>query len=113
VCILSGGNIDVTMLDKIIAKGLVFEDRFMSIDCIIPDKPGSLVKLLGLIARERANVLDIRHHRRAKQVPFGYTRVVIEMEMRNRAHMDRIRKLLEDQGFSLLDEKTSADIPLN
>ena len=92
--------------DKIIAKGLVYEDRYMSVDCIIPDKPGSLVKLLEIVAQEKANVLDIRHHRRAKQVPFGYTRVVIEMEMRNRAHIDRVRTLLQEQGFSLLHEET-------
>jgi threonine dehydratase len=110
VCILSGGNIDVTMLDKIIAKGLVFENRFMSIDCIIPDKPGSLVKLLDLIAEEKANVLDIRHHRRAKQVPFGYTRVVIEMEMRNRAHIEKVRSLLKAEGFSLLHEERAEEM---
>jgi threonine dehydratase len=88
----------------------VFENRFMSIDCIIPDKPGSLVKLLELIAEQRANVLDIRHHRRAKQVPFGYTRVVVEMETRNRAHMQKVRSLLKAEGFSLLHEEKAEDI---
>ncbi|MFX0102039.1 MAG: threonine ammonia-lyase [Candidatus Hodarchaeota archaeon] len=102
VCIISGGNIDVTMLDKIIDKGLVFDNRFMSVDCNIPDKPGNLVKLLEVIAGLKGNVLDIRHHRRGANVQPGYSRVVIDLEIRNAEHAGTIKKKLKDEGYCLL-----------
>lgn len=100
-CIISGGNIDVTMLDKIIDKGLVFDHRFLSVDCNIPDKPGSLVKLLEIIAGLKGNVLDIRHHRRGIDVQPGFSRVVIDLEVRDENHANSIKTVLKNEGYSL------------
>ena len=100
-CILSGGNIDVTMLDKIINKGLVYENRFISIECNVLDKPGNLVKLLKIIASFNANVIDIRHHRRIQSIGIGHSHVVVDLEIRDTEHGNQILKELKEKGFLL------------
>ncbi|MBC8461607.1 MAG: threonine ammonia-lyase [Deltaproteobacteria bacterium] len=100
-CILSGGNIDVTMLDKIINKGLVFENRFISIQCDVLDKPGNLVKLLKIIADLNGNVVDIRHHRRSQSIKIGHSHVAIDLEIRDADHGNQILNELKEKGFLL------------
>jgi len=101
VCILSGGNIDVTMLDKIISKGLVYENRFISIECDVLDRPGSLVKLLKIIAELNGNVIDIRHHRRSQSIKIGHSHVAVDLEIRDAEHGSQIRNGLREKGYLL------------
>lgn len=104
VALVSGGNIDVNMLSRIIDKGLVKSGRKVFIDTLVQDQPGVLYKLLDLIAKTGANVLSINHNRSTQDVPMGYAKVEIELETADEEHIEDIKRLLisHDYNFTLL-----------
>ncbi|HHD11506.1 MAG TPA: threonine ammonia-lyase [Deltaproteobacteria bacterium] len=104
VVLLSGGNIDVTTLDRILRKGLVKEGRVCSIATIIDDVPGSLAGLTSVVAELRANILHILHHRDAVDVPVGRTKVELILEVSDRDHAERIKKRLLELGYGLTQD---------
>ncbi len=104
VVLLSGGNIDVTTLDRILRKGLVKEGRVCSIATIIDDVPGSLAGLTSVVAELRANILHILHHRDAVDVPVGRTKVELILEVSYRDHAERIKKRLLALGYGLTQD---------
>jgi threonine dehydratase len=106
VLVLSGGNIDFTVVDRVIRRGLVASGRIGVLDIMVPDAPGGLSAVTGLLACWRANILDVVHHRFAADLPFGMTRVVITAEIRGKEHLDDIRAALNKQGY-----RTSGDNP--
>lgn len=99
VSIISGGNIDVNLLSKIINRGLAFDGRIVKLDSVIPDRPGSLEKVLGVLRESGANVLEIHHHRFSSDAPIGQIGVSITMETRDQAHIDEIRAKLSERGY--------------
>ncbi len=99
VLVLSGGNIDFTVVDRIIRRGLVASRRIGVLDIMVPDAPGGLAGITGLLASLRANILDVVHDRFAADLPFGMTRVVITAEIRGTEHLDEIRAALKKQGY--------------
>ncbi len=92
--VLSGGNIDVNMLGKIIDSGLAKSGRFMTIELALDDVPGALYSLLGEVARLEANVLTVEHNRTSAKAPFGKTFVTLHLETRGYDHIERIKKEL-------------------
>lgn len=90
VLVLSGGNIDVNMLGKIIDSGLAKSGRFMTVEVALDDIPGSLHALLGTVARLEANVLSVEHNRTSARAPFGKTFVTLYLETRGYKHIERI-----------------------
>jgi threonine dehydratase len=92
--VLSGGNIDVNMLGKIINSGLGKAGRFMTIEVNLDDEPGSLHALLSHIARLSANVLTIEHDRTSVKAPFGKTLVTLHLETRGYEHIEQIAREL-------------------
>lgn len=92
--VLSGGNIDVNMLGKIIDSGLAKSGRFMTVELALDDVPGSLHALLGEIARLEANVLTVEHNRTSAKAPFGETFVTLYLETRGYDHIEQIRREL-------------------
>lgn len=92
--VLSGGNIDVNMLGKIIDSGLAKSGRFMTIELALDDVPGALHALLGEVARLAANVLTVEHNRTSARAPFGKTFVTLYLETRGYDHIERIRRAL-------------------
>ncbi|MDD4569882.1 MAG: threonine ammonia-lyase [Tepidanaerobacteraceae bacterium] len=100
VSLVSGGNIDVNMLSRIIDKGLVKSGRKIFIDTLIPDRPGTLSKLLNLMAKTGANVLSIMHNRSTKDIPIGYAKVELELETADDEHVENIKRLLSSKSYS-------------
>ena len=99
VSILSGGNIDVTLLSRLIDVALRNLGRKVEISTTIPDKPGALAHLLEIISNTGANIIKISHNRLSKRVKIGSSAVNIELETLNSNHIERIVNLMEEQGF--------------
>jgi threonine dehydratase len=99
VLVLSGGNIDFTVVDRIIRKGLVTSGRTGVFEVTVADAPGSLHTVTGVRASRRANILDVAHDRFAAGTPFGKTRVVFTVEIRGRKHLEEILSALTEQGY--------------
>ncbi|MDI3480671.1 MAG: threonine dehydratase [Tepidanaerobacteraceae bacterium] len=104
VAVISGGNIDVNMLSRIIDRGLVKDGRKIFIDTLIPDRPGTLWRLLNIIAETGANVLSVTHNRSTKDVAIGYAKVELELETVDEQHVEAIKNVLakENYNFTLL-----------
>jgi len=101
VALLSGGNIDVTMVARIIDKGLIRTGRKTLIRTTLSDKPGQLVKLLSIIATTGANIVAVQHDRMAADMNVTESAVEIELETRDRRHVFEIMSTLEDEGYRL------------
>jgi threonine dehydratase len=101
VLVISGGNIDVNLLDRIIEKGLAQTGRLVRFSILLRDVPGALAKLSGLVAQHRANILHIIHERAAKDVPIGFSKVILVLETRGPDHIREIKKGLEEKGYPL------------
>ncbi|KLU59425.1 L-threonine dehydratase catabolic TdcB [Peptococcaceae bacterium CEB3] len=99
--VISGGNIDVNTVTRIINKGLVKSGRKVFFDTVISDKPGELWQLLKLIADSNANVLAVTHSRESRDVALGSCRVELELETANEEQIAKIRKLMEERHYSV------------
>ncbi|CAA7599537.1 threonine ammonia-lyase [Acididesulfobacillus acetoxydans] len=99
--LISGGNIDVNTVTRIINKGLVKSGRKVFFDTVISDKPGELWQLLKLIADANANVLAVTHSRESRDVALGSCRVELELETANEEQIAKIRKLMEERHYSV------------
>ncbi|MBI2194231.1 MAG: threonine ammonia-lyase [Planctomycetes bacterium] len=102
--VVSGGNIDMNMISRIIERGLAKDGRRVRLVVEIPDRPGSLHKLTGVIARLRANILDIVHDRAFIRGSFGNTEVEATLETRGRDHITQILEELKAAGFRAREE---------
>jgi threonine dehydratase len=98
--VIGGGNIDVTMLSRIIERGLVKDGRLVRLRLRLPDHPGALAGLTGLLADRRANVLNIEHHRAYYGVGLGESAVDCTLETRGPEHIDELTEALTRAGYS-------------
>ncbi len=101
VLVISGGNIDVHLLDRIIEKGLTQTGRVIRFGVLLRDVPGALAKLCNLVAQHHANILHIVHERAAKDIPIGLSKVILVLETRDPDHIQEIRRGLREKGYSL------------
>ena len=101
ICI-SGGNIDINLLDRIIGHGLVKVGRQLRLSVNLHDRPGELSKLLALIGEAGANVHAISHDRTRRDLAIGSVRVMLELETRGPEHIEAVRARLEQRGYQLL-----------
>ena len=99
VLVVSGGNVDSPLLGRIVSQGLVKNGRVMRIQVRMTDVPGSLSKLLELVAASKANVLHIYHDRGARGTPIYVTHVELELETRGARHIRQIEKNLTFAGY--------------
>jgi threonine dehydratase len=97
--VLSGGNIDATLLIQVMRHGLTHAGRFLVVRTRLPDRPGELIKLLQLVAELRANVVSVEHHREGMDLPIGQTEVELTLGMRDEAHCDELRATLIERGY--------------
>jgi threonine dehydratase len=101
VLVISGGNVDSLLLDRVIHQGLRQEGRLMSFSVSLEDTPGSLARLLDLVAGHQANVVNIHHARNEKGLPINFTRVDLELETRGIEHLKEIGEVLKRAGYSI------------
>jgi len=101
VLLISGGNIDFHLLDRILEKGLAQTGRLVRMSILLRDVPGALAKLAALAGQQRANILHIIHERAARDIPIGFSKVILMLETRGPDHIREIRKGLESEGYSL------------
>jgi threonine dehydratase len=99
--VLSGGNIDVTMLARIIERGLVKDGRLVRLGVVLRDRPGALARLTALIADERVNILQIEHNRAFSRQAIGATEVALTLETSGRKQIDALKQRLEAAGYAV------------
>jgi threonine dehydratase len=98
--VVSGGNIDVQMVAKIIEKGLVRTDRLLRITVELLDMPGALGRLSTLLGQLRANILQISHDRLTSDLPLDRAFVDISLDTRNREHQEEVMQALDKAGYA-------------
>jgi threonine dehydratase len=98
--VVSGGNIDVQMVAKIIEKGLVRTDRLLRITVQLLDRPGALGHLSTLLGQLRANILQISHDRLTSDLPLDRAVVDISLDTRNHEHQQEILQALDQAGYA-------------
>ena len=100
VCVvLSGGNIDPTLLIQVMRHGLTQAGRYLVVRTRIGDRPGELIKLLELVAEERANVVSVEHHREGMALPVGETEVELTLGTRDVEHCNALLAVLAERGY--------------
>jgi threonine dehydratase len=101
VPILSGGNIDATMLISVVRHGLTAAGRYLVVRTQLSDRPGSLIKLLSLVAEERGNVIAVEHHREGMDIPVTETEVELTLVTRDEEHCRRLLGAMEESGYTV------------
>ena len=101
-CLLSGGNIDVTILSRVITRGLLKAGRSADLTIALQDKPGQLKDVSRIIAELGGNVTSIHHDRANEGMDINGCFLHIVMETRDWAHVEEIRKALSDEGFQIV-----------
>jgi threonine dehydratase len=99
--ILSGGNIDPTMLISVMRHGLTVAGRYLVMRTKLPDLPGELIKLLSLVAEERGNVIAVEHHREGVDVSVSETEIGLTLVTRDEAHCQQILAAMKDRGYTV------------
>jgi len=99
VVVLSGGNMDVTLLSVIIEKGLLKSGRKMMLTVTLIDKPGSLKRFTEILEELNANIVHIAYDRTAISLEYGDANVTVHMETKGEEHQNEIRKVLKDEGY--------------
>ncbi len=102
--VLSGGNIDVTMLSLIIEKGMVKSYRKMKLVVTLIDKPGALERFAGLMREVQANIVQIGYDRTSTDLEFGDAHVSVALETKGEDHQEAIRQALREHGFAFREE---------
>lgn len=103
VCIVSGGNIDVSILSRVITKGLTKTGRITEVTTKVVDKPGQLIHLLQLVSDAGANIISINHQREDKKSEVNSCIVSMVLETRNIAHSEELCKTLQDNGYEIFE----------
>ena len=101
VCLVSGGNIDVTILSRVIKRGLIKSGRTCQLNIALIDKPGQLKGVSQIIADLGGNVISVHHERANEGEDVNGCYLRVELETRNYEHITQIRKALTDAGYSI------------
>ncbi|MDY2778719.1 MAG: pyridoxal-phosphate dependent enzyme, partial [Alloprevotella sp.] len=104
-CIVSGGNIDVTILSRVINRGLLKGGRTTEMLIEMPDRPGSLLGLCNVICRFGANIISIHHERNGESPDVNSCNLRVVLETRNLQHINDIHVGIEAAGYDILQEK--------
>ncbi|MGN0631080.1 MAG: threonine ammonia-lyase [Ruminococcus sp.] len=102
VCLVSGGNIDVTILSRVIKRGLLMSGRTCTMTIELLDKPGQLLNVSRIIAEQGGNVISIHHERANEGSDVNGCFLRITMETKDYEHIEAIRKALTDYGFKIV-----------
>ena len=99
VSILSGGNMDVITMASVVQHGLIQRDRIFTVSVLLPDKPGELVQVAGIIAKEQGNVIKLDHNQFVAVNRNAAVELKITMEAFGTDHKNQIVKALEKNGY--------------
>jgi threonine dehydratase len=99
--ILSGGNIDPTMLISVMRHGLTAAGRYLVVRTQIADRPGELIKLLALVAEHRGNLIAVEHHREGMDISVSETEVELTLITRDEEHCRELLAAMEERGYSV------------
>lgn len=102
--VLSGGNIDVNMVERIIARGLVTDGRLAMLAVTVPDRPGNLARVAALVAGAGANMLQLSHSRAFADISVRDVEIAMQLETRGAAHVRDVVRALEQHGFGVRQE---------
>ncbi|AKG92039.1 threonine ammonia-lyase, medium form [Geoglobus ahangari] len=98
--VVSGGNIDLTAIYRLIIRGLANSGRLAVIRGYVPDSPGKLSEITGIIAAHRGNIIDVIHHREDLRAPAWHTALQIVVEVESSETLDRILEELRGRGYT-------------
>jgi threonine dehydratase len=101
VAVLSGGNIDPTMLISVMRHGLTVGGRYLVVRTHLDDRPGELIKLLSLVAAERGNVISVEHHREGMDIPVSSTEVELTLVTRDSEHCLQLLAAMAEHGYDV------------
>jgi threonine dehydratase len=99
--VLSGGNIDATMLISVMRHGLTVAGRYLVVRTHLGDRPGELIKLLSLIAEERGNLIAVEHHREGMDIPVSATEVELTLVTRDEEHCLQLLAAMAERGYKV------------
>lgn len=99
VCIVSGGNIDTNLIQRITARGLVRSGRLMQLSCIIEDRPGKLVQFLDILSKQGGNLVEVEHNRMSGLSYYDEVRVDVDLETTGKEQQLAIMEALRTAGF--------------
>ncbi|KYG64502.1 threonine ammonia-lyase [Bdellovibrio bacteriovorus] len=100
--IISGGNIDLNIVSKIIDRGQILRGRLCELSVIVDDLPGNLSRLTQAIAAQKANILEVRHDRVSQGLSLRETRIDFVLETSSIEHVEKIKRALEDTGAKII-----------
>ncbi len=101
VMVVSGGNIDMNMVDRIVERGLVLDGRLARIEATVRDRPGYLARLTAVVAAEGANVLEVRHRRAFADIGVRDVSIVLHLETRGSDHLATVTAALRQAGVAI------------
>jgi threonine dehydratase len=99
LALLSGGNIDASLMVQVMRRGLALHGRYLVLRTRVPDRPGELAKLLTLLAEERVNVVQVEHQRESATIPVGFTSVELTLMTRDPGHCEQLVTELGEWGY--------------
>jgi len=111
VLVLSGGNMDLNLIARVIEQGLSRASRYLVIRTQVPDLPGRLHKLLSHFASKRVNVLDVVHRRAGWRIPLGRVEIELLLETKDRSHVKELLTDLREAGYSVEPAWAEGDTP--
>lgn len=103
ICVVSGGNIDVNILDRVVKRGLMTSGRTALLKVELLDKPGQLVQISSIIADLGGNVIGVHHERSNANLAITGCFIRISLETRNFEHVEQIKQAIKDAGFTIWD----------
>jgi len=101
VLLVSGGNIDIPLLERVVPRALLERRRLLTLRVALTDSPGSLGRLTTLLGEQGANILHLFHDRLARKLPLDYTRVELNLETRGAEHGDAVLAALREAGYQV------------
>ncbi|MGH1526140.1 threonine ammonia-lyase [Leifsonia sp. L25] len=106
VAILSGGNIDPLLMQRVIAHGLAASDRYLRLSIMLPDRPGQLARIAEILAGVNANVVEVLHTRHGNGLQLSQVELVVSVETRGTEHRQQVIKVLRSAGYDpVLEEE--------
>jgi threonine dehydratase len=99
VVVLSGGNIDPMMMERVISHGLAASERYLKLRIPLPDRPGQLARIAALVAEANANVVEVLHTRHSEGMQISHVELELHVETRGPEHAQEVLEKLRDEGY--------------